>query len=330
MSNDDDKDENIGQRWYEYKKDNWSRTSVSSGVGKTVGFEIDEKMQDPTYNWTETKETRIEYMDNIEQQYTYFCYGEKDYEACQKRAEFLMNFRQKYELAQEEFVRCCETFKTPGCCNQARMGLLVQNQLKKRTLKNVDFKDYWNYTRTACFAEDYPRSKQQQDHRSTACLALADTLTKLTSFKTESRDTATAQIFNSWPKEHGTKEFKTKLVQKLEQNCNTQCGDRYKSCNFVSAVFLNKRYSDIFQTEINPVKALKYLDVACEGIGPGLGESSACLNLVNIFKRGNTKWGIPSDPQKVQEYSRKAFLITPEGRKEVAMINMPKAGELIS
>ena len=158
-------------------------------------------------------------------------------------------------------------------------------------MKNVDFKDYWNYTRvslkletihkfsptawelikciiiqTACFAEDYPRSKQQQDHRSTACLALADTLTKLTSFKTESRDTATAQIFNSWPKEHGTKEFKTKLVQKLEQNCNTQCGDRYKSCNFVSAVFLNKRYSDIFQTEINPVKALKYLDVACEGM----------------------------------------------------------------
>ena len=175
------------------------------------------------------------------------------------------------------------------------MGLLVQNQLKKRTLKNVDFKDYWNYTRvslnlqkltlnlihkflptalelikgitiqTACFAEDYPRSKQQQDHRSTACLALADTLTKLTSFKTESRDTATAQIFNSWPKEHGTKEFKTRLVQKLEQNCNTPCGDRYKSCNFVSAVFLNKRYSDIFQTEINPAKALKYLDVACEG-----------------------------------------------------------------
>ena len=94
-----------------------------SGVGKTVGFEIDEKMQDPTYNWTETKETRIEYMDNIEQQYTYFCYGEKDYEACQKRAEFLMNFRQKYELAQEEFVRCCETFKTPGCCNQAILNL---------------------------------------------------------------------------------------------------------------------------------------------------------------------------------------------------------------
>ena len=29
------------------------------------------------------------------------------------------------------------------------MGLLVQNQLKKRTLKNVDFKDYWNYTRVS-------------------------------------------------------------------------------------------------------------------------------------------------------------------------------------
>ena len=32
MSDNDDKDENVGQRWYEYKKDNWSRTSVSSKV----------------------------------------------------------------------------------------------------------------------------------------------------------------------------------------------------------------------------------------------------------------------------------------------------------
>lgn len=83
-------EEDVGQRWKEYKKENWSRTSNDSGVG-FVGddFVIDEKMQDPTYDWTATRETRVEYMDNIEQQYTYFCYGEKDPEACQKRADFL-------------------------------------------------------------------------------------------------------------------------------------------------------------------------------------------------------------------------------------------------
>ena len=75
----------FGGRWREYKADAWSRTDNKSGVG----FVQDEKLNDPTYDWTASRETRIEYFDNIEQQYTYFCYGEKDYEACQKRAELL-------------------------------------------------------------------------------------------------------------------------------------------------------------------------------------------------------------------------------------------------
>merc|ERR1739848_467832 len=123
---DDEDDESVGQRWKEYKSENWSRTSNDGGVG----FVQDPKMSDPTYDWTKTAETRKEYMDNIEQQYTYFCYGEKDYEACQKRAEFLQTFRMQYDKATAEFVRCCEEFKTPGCCHSAAKNVVLSEAMK--------------------------------------------------------------------------------------------------------------------------------------------------------------------------------------------------------
>merc|ERR1712233_107803 len=46
-------------------------------------------MADPNFEWWSSSAGQTEYFDNLDQQYTYFCYGENDYEACQKRAEFL-------------------------------------------------------------------------------------------------------------------------------------------------------------------------------------------------------------------------------------------------
>jgi hypothetical protein len=101
-------------------------------------------MSDPNYDWTATAETRKEYMDNIEQQYTYFCYGEKDEEACQKRAEFLINFRVNYMKGTEELLRCCKDHKSPGCCNQAAKLMLFNEAEKNQYLDKFNFDSYWD------------------------------------------------------------------------------------------------------------------------------------------------------------------------------------------
>ena len=97
MANDQDEPE-VGTRWREYKKESWSRAGLQTGAANTGGvtggwsgdkYNIDEKMADPSFEWWSSSAGQTEYFDNLDQQYTYFCYGENDYEACQKRAEFL-------------------------------------------------------------------------------------------------------------------------------------------------------------------------------------------------------------------------------------------------
>ena len=50
------------------------RTSIVGGTGGT-GFVQDERMNDPSVDWMNSKESRQEFFNNLEQQYTYFCYG---------------------------------------------------------------------------------------------------------------------------------------------------------------------------------------------------------------------------------------------------------------
>lgn len=55
----------------------------------------------------------------VETDYTYFCYDQRDPEACQKRADFMATFRLDYDEARNEYDRCCATYATPGCCLNA-------------------------------------------------------------------------------------------------------------------------------------------------------------------------------------------------------------------
>lgn len=327
MSNDDpdESEEAVGQRWKEYKKESWSRTGNDTGVG----FVMDEKYQDPTYDWTSTKEGQKDFMDNLEQQYTYFCYGEKDYEACQKRAEFLQTFRMQYEQAQAEFERCCETYKTPGCCNSARQNLLVKPGLDKTPMKDFDFSNYWRYIKIACMAGDYPRSKQQHDNRSEACISLADSIRNM-HLNTDRKSDAIGHLLNSMPSYMKENDFKQSLIAALYKNCNSECSKRYQSCTFLGAAFLNKRIGDAFNLQSDPLEGIELLKIGCDGFAPGLGVYGACRNLSQIYRRGNKKYGIPKSPELEKEYEHKAFLITPEGKMTIAQNNMPKAGELIS
>ncbi|CAG5111195.1 Oidioi.mRNA.OKI2018_I69.chr2.g5525.t1.cds [Oikopleura dioica] len=74
MSSEDGDKSPVGGRWKEYTQESWTRTSIVGGSGGT-GFQQDKRMNDPSMDWMNSKSTRKEFFDNLEQQYTYFCYG---------------------------------------------------------------------------------------------------------------------------------------------------------------------------------------------------------------------------------------------------------------
>ena len=54
----------------------------------------------------------------------------------------------------------------------------------------------------------------------------------------------------------------------------------------------------------------------------------ACLNLANMYERGNKSLGIMTDKRKAEEYRVKAWYQTEEGQKHIAMANLPTAGSV--
>jgi len=103
-------DEDLGKRWEQFKNESWVRTNYTNKFEDEDGNEVD---------WRTDPKARGEYFDQVETDYTYFCYDQKDAEACQKRAEFLATFRVDFREAFAEYSRCCTTYKTPGCCTNA-------------------------------------------------------------------------------------------------------------------------------------------------------------------------------------------------------------------
>jgi len=317
----------VGGRWKEYTQESWTRTSIVGGTGGT-GFVQDERMNDPSVDWMNSKESRQEFFNNLEQQYTYFCYGEKDYEACQKRADFLITFRQRYQDGKDEYKSCCNKYGSPGCCFNLSKMIIHDEGLKKNDLKDLDVAEYWSLFEKSCFAGEYPRSKQQHDFKSEACLSISDAINQ--KVRRTIPTGATGRLLREFPGRYLEKSFTTKLVQNIKENCERACSHQFQSCNFLGAAMLNKRVGEAFGIPFNPKEGIRLMDRACTGSGPGLGQKVSCDNLAKIYKRGAEALGIRKDIGKTLDYERKAFLMTSPGMEEVAMKNMPKAGQLIS
>ena len=68
---------------------------------------------------------------------------------------------------------------------------------------------------------------------------------------------------------------------------------------------------------------------ACYGNGDSQGHAAACVNLGNIFERGNKKLGIEPNLEISQEFKRKAYLHSAQGILENSTKNAPNAGQVI-
>ena len=162
--------------------------------------------------------------------------------------------------------------------------------LKKNDLKDLDVADYWSLFEKSCFAGEYPRSKQQHDFKSEACLAISDAINQ--KVRRTIPTGATGRLLREFPARYLEKSFTTKLVQNIKENCERACSHQFQSCNFLGAAMLNKRVGEAFDIPFNPKEGIRLMDRACTGSGPGLGQKISCDNLAKIYKRGAEALGI--------------------------------------
>lgn len=307
-------DEDLGKRWKKFKQENWERTNYSNKFLDDDGKEVD---------WLDDPVARDEYFNQIETDYTYFCYDQQDPEACQKRADFLATFRSDYDEANAEYNRCCEKYKTPGCCLKAAHYMYF-NGLKKDLLKSADSDKYWNLVSNSCMAPDYPRSKQQQDNRAEACLIIYNARKEL------AMKGSTANIFTSKITEQA---MKIDILERLHRTCMlSNVTKNWESCASLSAIFMNPKFSKIPNPPVplDVKKGIEYAVRACEGTGNGLGHQLSCVNLAKLYERGNRVMNINKNEELSRYFKLKAWYHTDEGMMTHATANVPAAGYQIS
>ena len=61
----------------------------------------------------------------------------------------------QYEKANTEYIRCCEQYKTPGCCHQATKSMIAKEGITNKTLEGYDFTDYWRYLKVRVTQYEY-------------------------------------------------------------------------------------------------------------------------------------------------------------------------------
>jgi len=308
-------EEELGERWKKFKKENWARTSYSNKFTDDDGNEID---------WRTDPKARDDYFNQVETDYTYFCYDQKDPEACQKRAEFLSTFRSDFVEARAEYDRCCAKYQTPGCCLKSA-HFMYYDELKKDMLKSMDMDVYWDKIATACASEDYARSKQQQDNRSEACLIIYNARKALTLQKGKVDDIVTKNISKN--------ALELNLVERLERTCSIpNVLKNWDSCAALSAIFMNPKFSKIPSPPValDVKRGIEYAVKACEGAGNGLGHQMSCVNLANLYERGNKMLGVDRNVELSNYFKLKAWYHTDEGMMaQHGGANIPAAGYMM-
>jgi len=308
-------EEELGERWKKFKQENWARTAYSNKFTDEDGFDID---------WRTDPKAREDYFNQVETDYTYFCYDQKDPEACQKRADFLATFRADFVEARAEYDRCCTKYQTPGCCLKSA-HFMYHAELKKDMLKTMDMEKYWDKVAIACAADDYARSKQQQDNRSEACLLVYNARKALALNKGKVKDVVTKNISQS--------ALELDLVERLHRSCQmNNVLNNWDSCAALSAIFMNPKFTKIPNppVDLDVKKGIEYAVRACTGSGDGLGHQMSCVNLANLYERGNKIMGIQRNIELSNYFELKAWHHTDDGIKAQATGgNIPAAGYMM-
>jgi len=203
----------------------------------------------------------------------------------------------------------------------AKFNMRHHMKTQSQTLQGFDFDGFWKKIVTACNSEDYPRSKQQQDNRGNACLEIYKARRNQRMKEPDQLD----------PLQSNLPSFvhDVNLFERLARTCHLDnVASNWESCSIVSAALINPTLASVLNIPLDPQKGIEYAIRACNGGGNGMGDYRACLNLANMYERGNKTLGIMTDKRKAEEYRVKAWYQTEEGQKHIAMANLPTAGSV--
>ena len=85
------------------------------------------------------------------------------------------------------------------------------------------------------------------------------------------------------------------LVERLERTCLiNNVLKNWDSCAALSAIFMNPKFSKIPSPPValDVKRGIEYAVRACEGAGDGLGHQMSCVNMANLYERGNKTMGV--------------------------------------
>ena len=101
------------------------------------------------------------------------------------------------------------------------------------------------------------------------------------------------------------------LVERLERTCSIpNVLKNWDSCAALSAIFMNPKFSKIPSPPValDVKRGIEYAVKACEGAGNGLGHQMSCVNLANLYERGNKMLGVDRNVE-LSNYFKEIFNI---------------------
>ena len=103
------------------------------------------------------------------------------------------------------------------------------------------------------------------------------------------------------------------LVERLERTCLLpNVLNNWDSCAALSAIFMNPKFSKIPSPPVplDVKRGIEYAVRACEGSGNGLGHQMSCVNLANLYERGNKMMGVQRNVE-LSNYFKEIFIFMP-------------------
>ena len=100
------------------------------------------------------------------------------------------------------------------------------------------------------------------------------------------------------------------LVERLERTCLLpNVLKNWDSCAALSAIFMNPKFSKIPSPPVplDVKRGIEYAVRACEGGGDGLGHQMSCVNLANLYERGNKMMGVERNVE-LSNYFKEIFI----------------------
>ena len=76
------------------------------------------------------------------------------------------------------------------------------------------------------------------------------------------------------------------IENRLKDGININNSNKFKVYDYYSSALLNKQKGEDVGIAHDQKLGMEYAEIACDGLGPGLGIASSCKRLQTIYTRG--------------------------------------------